>query len=281
MAEFIRLWKRGFPMLAFVRRTLQAADLRYIQLLLIGFLIGNGIAAVLFFLWPSPQEIRSKNYSYATYRASNGVKLHAMRTSPDNIVLRPIASNVTKTEEFGINGGFFWNGDLLSVAVNNDRPIKGEPNDYGSGWYNVDYPKGTLVWDEATRRFSVQVVQEAGELKVTDKGRYWAQGGVSMSLQQDGRWAEQAQKEDMPAFDEARLRSGVAYDRGQNVWMLLSDKPCTVEEFRSAVKEVIAPGQLVDGVFLDGDGSSQMRCYQAQLKGDSREVYQMMALKAK
>ncbi|UUZ94921.1 hypothetical protein LJK87_10645 [Paenibacillus sp. P25] len=163
----------------------------------------------------------------------------------------------------------------------NDRPLKGQPNDYGSGWYNIDYPKGTLVWDGVTRKFSVQVVQEAGELKVTDRAKYWAQGGVSMSLQRDDLWAEQALKEDMPAFDEARLRSGVVYDKQMNVWMVVSDKPCTVEQFRSAIKEVIARGQLVDGVLLDGDGSSQMRCMQAELKGDSREVYQMMALKEK
>lgn len=58
----------------------------------------------------------------------------------------------------------------------NDQPLKGEQDDYGSGWYNIDYPKGTLVWDEITGQFSVQVVQDAHQIKVTDKQHYWAQG---------------------------------------------------------------------------------------------------------
>ncbi|TVY10018.1 hypothetical protein [Paenibacillus cremeus] len=269
-------------MYAVIRNRLQLIDTRYLQLVVASFLMGNLIAVVLSVYWTTPRPLPIvEHYSYSTFVASNGVKLNAMQTSPDNIELKHITTNVSKTSDYGINGGFFWNGDLLSVAVIGDKPLKGDAGDYGSGWYNIDFPKGTLVWDEVTRSFSVQVVIEAGELKVTDRQHYWAQGGVSMSLRDENKWVSQAIDENMPAFDEARLRSGAVYDDQMNIWLLVSDKPCTVEQFRTAVKEVIAPKRLVDGIFLDGDGSSQMRNSQVTLKGDSREVYQMLALKEK
>lgn len=252
-----------------------------IPLLLAAFLFGNLIAVLFTAVQPTSPYRHPRHYSYQETTASNGVRLFSLKTVPQNIVLKPIASNVTRTSDYGINGGFFWEGHLLSIAVVNDQPLKGQQEDYGSGWYNIDYPKGTLVWDEITRHFSVQVVQDAHELKVTDRQRYWAQGGVSMSLQQGSRWVAQALAEDMPAFDEARLRSGAVYDDRQNVWLIVTDKPCTVEQFRTAIMETIGEGKLVDGIFLDGDGSSQMNSAQKVLKGDTREVYQMLALKQK
>ncbi|MFC6229204.1 hypothetical protein ACFQI7_15405 [Paenibacillus allorhizosphaerae] len=271
----------GFDsMFAAFRHRLLSIDKSRLSLLLAGFMLGNLIAVIASAYWTTPQATPVRSYySYGLRTASNGVKLHLMSTRPDNIQLKHITTNVTTTSEFGMNGGFFWNGDLLSIAVINDKPLKGEAYDYGSGWYNIDYPKGTLVWDEVTRRFSVQVVQEAQDLKVTDRVRYWAQGGVSMSLRADDRWVGQALDEDMPAFGEPRLRSGAVFDEEQNLYMIVSDKPCTVEQFRTAVKEIVAPKRLVDGIFLDGDGSSQMRNEQVALKGDTRAVYQMMALK--
>ncbi|WP_282935292.1 hypothetical protein [Paenibacillus sp. RC67] len=102
-----------------------------------------------------------------------------------------------------------------------------------------------------------------------------------MSLGHDASWVNQALAEDMPAFDEARLRSGAVYDDRQNLWLVVTDKPCTVEQFRSALIEKLGKGRLLDGIFLDGDGSSQMNTAQKVLKGDSREVYQILALKRK
>lgn len=124
-------------------------------------------------------------------------------------MLKAISSNVTQTRDFGINGGFFfWEGQLLSMAVMNDKPLKGAAGDYGSGWLNIDRPKGTLVWDAAARKFSVQVAEEAGQLEVTDRSRYWAQGGVSMSYRDESGWVEQAVKEDMPIMYEGGCAPG-------------------------------------------------------------------------
>ncbi|WP_159883712.1 phosphodiester glycosidase family protein [Paenibacillus puerhi] len=217
-------------------------------------------------------------YQYEAYRASDGTLLHTMRAHPDDVKLLAIRSNVTDTEEYGINGGFFWNGDLLSIAVMDDLPLKGEPHAYGSGWSNIDKPKGTLVWDKLSRRFSVQIVEAANQLQVTDRRQYWAQGGVSMSLQLGESWHSQAMAEDMPLIDERRLRSAAVYDLDGQLWLVVSDKPHTAGQFRRAIMETVARGRLVDGVFLDGDGSSQMRSEESKLAGDKRYVYQMISL---
>lgn len=252
-----------------------------LPLMIAAFLFGNLLAVLFSAVQPSSLYRLPQHYAYQETVASNGVKLYSMLTVPQNITLKPITSNVTLTHDYGINGGFFWNGDLLSIAVIDDQPIKGEQNDYGSGWFNIDVPKGTLVWDEITRSFSVQVVLDASELHVTDRHHYWAQGGISMSLAKNDRWLEQAEKEELPFYTEPRLRSGIVYDNRQRLWLIVTDKPSTAEQFRDAVKEALGREGIVDGIFLDGDGSSQMLCAQKSLRGDSREVYQMIALKNK
>jgi hypothetical protein len=129
------------------------------------------------------------------------------------------------------------------------------------------------------KRFSIQLAEHAGQLVVTDRNRYWAQGGVSMRLGDEVGWERQMIDEEMPAYDENRLRSAVAYDAIGELWMIVTPTPCTIEQFRTAILQKIKPGRLVDGIFLDGDGSSQLLSRSAKLKGDGREVYQMLALK--
>ncbi|UJF34618.1 hypothetical protein [Paenibacillus hexagrammi] len=217
-------------------------------------------------------------YVYQTKTASNQVELHTIRTTPEHIGLKAIASNITDLDVSGINGGFFWQGYLLSIAVEGDQPVKGKPGEYGSGWFNTDRKRGTLVWDEAAQAFSVQVVEKAEELQVKDRSRYWAQGGVSMGLQNEEHWAEQAVSEEMPVIDEKRMRSGIVYDKSNQVYLVVAPTPCTGDEFRNAIKEKVGNGQLVDGLFLDGDGSSQLKLADAALPGDHREVFQMITL---
>ncbi|MFD0692616.1 hypothetical protein ACFQZT_00765 [Paenibacillus sp. GCM10027628] len=215
---------------------------------------------------------------YSIKQGTNGVVLHTIRTPPDNIGLKAITANVTELQDNGINGGFFWQGYLLSIAVINDQPVKGKPGDYGSGWFNIDRKRGTLVWDEKAKTFTIQVVEAADELKVTDRAHYWAQGGVSMGLRNPDGWTSQAISEEMPVIGEKRMRSGIVYDKSNNVYLVVAPTPCTGEQFRSAVMEQVGAGKLVDGLFLDGDGSSQLKVAGNVLPGDHREVYQMITL---
>jgi hypothetical protein len=221
-------------------------------------------------------------YKYQKLKAANGVILYTLRTDPDNVRLQAIDTNVTETTYYGINGGFFWEGSLLSIAVINNKPLQGNVGQYGSGWYNTgadnNFKRGTLVWDGLLKHFSVQVVGKANELFVADADHYWAQGGVSMSLDKEYDWQYQMITEKMPSYDERHMRSGIVYDDYQRLYMIVTPTPCTIEEFRSAILEKLMNRHLVDGIFLDGDGSSQLKSRHARLAGDHRQVYQMLSL---
>lgn len=219
------------------------------------------------------------NYWYGKETASNGVTLHYIKTSPNNTTLRAINSNVTGTAYYGVNGGFFYNTDILSIAVVNDQPVKGNPGDYGSGWFNDKYDRGTLIWDPVARKYQVSVIGSASDISVTDNNQYWAQGGISMSLEDDSNWHHQAVDiEHMPNPDGNAYRTALVYNTDLNIWYVITPTSCTAEKFRSAIKEKIGSGTLVDGIFLDGGGSSQMKCAEYSFNGDGRVVYQMVRL---
>lgn len=227
---------------------------------------------------PDPELDMPYDYTYGTVTALSGMTLHYLKTQPSNLTLEAVHRNVTRSPYYGINGGFFYNDALLSMATVNDQPVNGETGAYGSGCENVKYARGTLVWDGATNRLSVQIVSRASELQVTDRAHYWAQGGISMSLDRDEAWEEQATAENAPYPDDYRLRSAAVYDREGNVYLIVSSTMGTLADFRSAILETIAPWSLVDGIFLDGDGSSQLRSREAKLRGDSRPVVQMIRI---
>ncbi|MFW5438128.1 hypothetical protein [Paenibacillus apiarius] len=218
--------------------------------------------------------------TYSKCTASNGVVLHYLKTSPNDVQLRANGASVCGQSATAINGGFFdfASGAILSIAVQNDKPIKGKRGGYGSGWFNAKYARGTLVWDAAARRYSVQAVRSADELNVSDRARYWAQGGISMSLGNDASWERVARGQNMPNMSGKAYRTGLVYGTGLNLWLIVTNTRCTAAEFRTAIKQKIGSGTLVDGIFLDGSGSSQMRCPEALLKGDGRTVYSILTV---
>jgi len=225
-------------------------------------------------------EPASANYEYESYIADNHITLHVIKTSPPYIHLRRIDNNVTAAGIVGVNGGFFWEKQLLSIAVHDDVPVGGDPGARGSGWFNAKYARGTLVYDGQTQAYSVQVVSDASQLNVTDRSDYWAQGGISLNLQDDAGWRKQAvDTEAMPAPDDHRLRSAIAYAEG-GVYLIVTNIGCTAEDFRTAIQLYgkSLPNGLIDGIFLDGDGSSQLLAREARLPGDGRPVVQMIGV---
>ncbi|WP_239617768.1 phosphodiester glycosidase family protein [Cohnella mopanensis] len=217
-------------------------------------------------------------YTYGTSVATNGMELHYLLTRPSNIGLATIRNNVVAVPYYGINGGFFYEDALLSIAIVNDIPVHKEAGQYGSGATNAKYARGTLVWDGSLDKLSVQVVQQSSELSVTDRSRFWAQGGISMSLDRNESWVEQSVMEAAPLPDNYCLRSAAVYDKEGNLYLVVSATRGTLAEFRQAIVERIGDGQLVNGIFLDGDGSSQLRSREAKLSGDGRPVVQMLRL---
>nr|WP_275097548.1 phosphodiester glycosidase family protein [Paenibacillus alvei] len=194
--------------------------------------------------------------------------------------MRPCRTNVYSQPLAAVNGGFFdfASGALLSISVQNDKPVKGSRGEYGSGWYNAKYARGTLVWDAAARRYSIQVVKSADELQVSDRNRYWAQGGISMSLQDDARWQKIAQQQNMPNMSGKVYRTALVYGSGLSLWLVVTNTACTASEFRSAIKQKIGSGTLTDGVFLDGSGSSQLHYNSVSLRGDGRTVHSIISI---
>lgn len=228
----------------------------------------------------TPRVVRypAHDYLYTEREASNGFKLHVLQTHPSNITFETIRQNITLSDYYGINGGFFYESALLSMAVVNGNPAAGALNQYGSGSENAKYPRGTLVWDESANKLSVQVVSHASELQVRDRTHFWAQGGISMSLGDDAMWLKRAQLEHAPNWDEERLRTAAVYDNSGKLYLVVSSTKGTLEAFRTAIIEQVGEGQLADGIFLDGDGSSQMQVAETVLPGDNRPVVQMIRL---
>ncbi|MFD1176781.1 hypothetical protein ACFQ3W_10785 [Paenibacillus puldeungensis] len=236
------------------------------------------LGIVLMLYWGS-RFLLPHNYSFREEVATNQVKLYSLIVRPENIRLQAADRPLGEYRLYGINGGFFYQEAILSIAVNNDIPVSGKPGTYGSGWFNAKYARGTLVWDAAVHRFSVQVVSSASELTVTDRRSYFAQGGVSMNLQNDAGWRAAVEAEHLPSPDEARLRSGLVFDDTGRLHLIVTPTRCTAEEFRSAIKKAAAPGSVMDGIFLDGDGSAQMNAAEVKLYGDSRDLRQIIVIR--
>lgn len=239
---------------------------------------GALMLSIVFMLTRPEDEMLPRPYTFQTGKAVNGVQLYALATQPDSIELRQTDKALADSPVYGMNGGFFYGSDILSVAVKDDLPVKGQQGEYGSGWFNVKYPRGTLVWDGTAGSFSVQVVSSASEINVMDRKSYWAQGGVSMNLNNETTWYSVAEQEYLPFPDEQRLRSGLVYDEYGHIWLIVTTTRCTATQFREAIQQLIAPGAYKEGIFLDGDGSSQMNAAEVTLKGDSRSLQQMIVI---
>ncbi|MDO3410920.1 hypothetical protein QWJ34_14205 [Saccharibacillus sp. CPCC 101409] len=244
--------------------------------------LSGAALALLLVLKPEPREVFDGlpgRYTYLEAEQPGQPHLYMMAAAPDDIVLRADDLPLRQIPAYGINGGFFYEKDLLSIAVMNDEPVNGKPGGYGSGWFNEKYARGTLVWDGAKRVFSVQVVSSADELDVPDRNRYFAQGGVSLNLNDERNWLRESRKEKLPFADEARMRSALVYNDEGKLWLIVTPTACTASNFRAALLGAV-PGTGREGIFLDGDGSSQMNAAEAVLTGDSRKVVQMISISA-
>lgn len=267
-----RILRVGVALLAF------AAALAFLAFLVLR--AGDGRSGLQAKPIPNPPA----QYDYGTATAANGMTLHYLETDPANVTLTVVRDNVAIAPYYGINGGFFYDSALLSMAIVDGLPVAGDGSPsggFGSGAENVKYARGTLVWDRASERLSVQVASKAGELDVTDTSRYWAQGGISMGLGRDASWRDQAVAEHAPFMDEPRLRSGAVFDEEGRLYLVVSENRGTLADFRDAILATLGgrgSPALADGIFLDGDGSSQLRSREASLKGDLRPVVQMLSL---
>lgn len=272
------MWDLTEPNKSKLKQLVRRKQELYISLLL--FLI-SGLAVSLFLLFHNDEETPFKGlphaYNFLEDKSSDQVQLYMMSLAPEDIELRAAGIPLQQVTAYGINGGFFYQDALLSIAIMNDTPVNGAKKGYGSGWFNAKYARGTLVWDGVSDSFSVQVVSSGDELIVTDRQNYFAQGGISMNLAREDLWGAVAAEEHLPFADEKRLRSGMVYDDTGKIWLIVTPTLSTAAEFRSAILQTL-PAEGLEGIFLDGDGSSQMNAEEIILPGDSRPVVQMIAV---
>lgn len=237
---------------------------------------------------------------------SSGVSIHYIETEASNIDLiatggaDPTTFMANNGYDSGINGGFLYGSDLLSIAIVNDRPVgyTGQEvtwqtfYEYGNGGANVigepSTPAGTIIWDGDNNELKLEKIYSGWEIHqnslVANTNNYWAQGGASLSLQDDANWKS-------IVIEEGYDRVG-DYDRSQRAAMLMSwdkkkvylvvtDTLCTAGEFRTAIKNLFAwqVSYGMDGIFLDGSTCAQLR-YAGENKVDhSRNVNQVIVLK--
>ncbi|WP_159881394.1 hypothetical protein [Paenibacillus puerhi] len=206
-------------------------------------------------------------YVYSS-KTINGVDLKIIKTSPNNIKLTYLnGQSVPGSGKLGMNGGFFEDVPVsghsggpyvYSIAVNDNVPVNGTFSDYGSGG-TQDVSRGTLVWNKTTRGYFVQVTKKGDEatLWVAYGDKYWAQGGISMNLQDTtSNWHTTAKNEGMPVIDQSWYRSGLLWNDGLNIFLVVSTTECTAAQFRTACKGI--ESNMRDGIFLDGANAAQM-----------------------
>jgi hypothetical protein len=202
-------------------------------------------------------------YTFTRYVASNGVKLAYIKTSPKNISITTTGTTnktVPNSGKLGMNGGFFEGSSVLSIAATNNIPVKGTTG-YGTGDKNYnasgEHAAGTLVWNAKWSSYFIQKATSMSELWVSDVNNYWAQGGISMSLNDDANWESIADSEDIYNKNGYVDRSALVYNSGKNIFLIITEEGTTAAKFRAAIKE-IEPSTTKEGIFLDGADASQM-----------------------
>lgn len=100
-------------------------------------------------------------------------------------------------------------------------------------------------------------------------------------------WKDVALKEKLPNPDGKVERSAMVYN-GTSVYLIVTNSDCTAETFRATIQKYFGikdgePKSNVNGIFLDGSGSSQMRAYDSKNKlvnitGDGRKLVQIITV---
>lgn len=223
-------------------------------------------------------------YTYSKVTASNGVVLHTMKGSPVDLKLHSKAKLLQIKDIlddgwlYGINGGFFDKPSetIVSISLKDGKSIA------ANGHANAKYARGTLIWDNKAKKFYCKQLQTQAQVEalVSDKANYWAQGGISLALgKSESDWLKMIgpNGETIPGYGSAE-RAGLVYNNTNNVWLIITDKACTIEAFRRAIIEKVGSGTLVDGISLDGSTCAQMICKEATVT-HGRQVMSVLGFK--
>ncbi|UUZ83512.1 hypothetical protein LJK88_06535 [Paenibacillus sp. P26] len=197
------------------------------------------------------------------------VRSRYIKTSPNNIKLTPISGTVPSTGLLGINAGYFDDSSqtVQSICIQNSSTVQpGGANVFACGYYNNDdsgnhINAGTLVWDAGWRTYRTQVISGANQLTVGNPDNYWAQGGVSMYLQNDSAWSKMLSNNQELVNDhfpsDTMPRTALLYGNSLNIYLVITENKVSMSTFRTACKNLDATNGL-EGIFLDGNTATQM-----------------------
>lgn len=228
------------------------------------------------------------NYTYST-NTTPSVKVSAIVTAPSNIKLIGYSTvssrkNLAGSGMYGINGGYynFGNADIYNIAMQDGKPVSSQG--YCDGSTNNSYTRGTIYYDGTALKFTK--VKYASDIVGINKVGTWAQGGVSMSLG-DSNWKTiiNSNNENLSNPDSPSGRSAMAVYGGK-VYLIVAESDCTATVFRANILKWFGMTDTVGGtsttkfaIFLDGSGSSQLKCAEKSITGDSRLLGQIISLK--
>lgn len=249
-------------------------------------------------------------YAASRYGFDNrtGVNLHYIEADASSIDLKatgfqdPTVYMSKNGHASGMNGGFFdpVSKILLSIAVVNGRPVaytgqdvSAEAFEFGNGGVNAigDYgaTAGTIIWDGDNNELKLVKLFSGWEIHsenlVSNTNNYWAQGGASLSLNDDANWGTIADKDEGYAGINGTGKSQrsamlMSWDK-KKVYLVVTDTRCTGAEFRTAIKETFT-WQIdhgMDGIFLDGSTCAQLRYDDKNKVDHGRNVSQVIVLK--
>lgn len=222
---------------------------------------------------------------------SNGIYLHIISTTAQDIELVNLQYGKLRTSEYyGMNGGWYnpigSTRQVISLAFSNGHnvgpaSIDGDQNYVGSG---------VMYWSGSTLKVVSGVTSPSG-LPIYANGT-WAQGGYSMHLG-NTNWAELTLAEPAAAnvfYDSRAGKSAmVAHMSQKRVYLVITQNAATWETFRTAIQNYMGISDMgandsttLQGIFLDGSGSSQMKSKSNGYieSSDNRALCQIVAIRS-
>jgi hypothetical protein len=211
-------------------------------------------------------------------------------------------SDLKTSNFFGINGGFFELGSndikCFNIAVSDGKHLGSEITEIpidpkelettlnGTGLWN-GVGSGVIYYDghETKYQFTLNAANISG---ISNPGT-WAQGGISMFLGKED-WKGKDDPYNYYGIDaKASGRTALVTDKSNNVYLIVTDTHNSMREFRGAIQKYfgISEGNgenaIYTGLFLDGSGSSQLKCIKSEgsvfnVRGDSRKLAQVIYL---
>lgn len=217
------------------------------------------------------------------------IRLRYIKTSPKNIKLTHISGTVPGSGLLGINAGYFDDSsqDVYSICIQNSSTVT-SGHTY-NGYYNVTSAgtkaRGTLVWDDPWRTYRLQTIEAADEITIGDPDNYWAQGGVNLFLKNDTSWNNLINSPTKGEYISDQSpnaqynRSALLYGTSLNIYLVISETKCSLDQFRTAIKLGIDTANGIEGIILDGANATQMNVPDSSysfMGGSSRKLPAMI-----